>query len=477
MEMIKRAFSKGKIKRAAFFTERRILAQQAMKAALEHGIDCGMIMSSIDKEMWLAGFRPKANAPLQICSWQTLEAGANFPAAEFAIFDEGHRWGSDNRQSLINTAYRDSHILYITATAGFSNGSTLYGMAQFLLQPVSVGELIDKKILVPMRCFYPDIPEIAMLDPIEDSYRIRGFLADRMKKDSLVGDPVGQWQQLGENRPTFYFGYSVDDSKETCKQFRLRDIRAVHVDAETPDTDRERWFKQLRTGEVQVICNYDVLTYGVDVTCVSCIILRRPTTSLPLYIQMIGRGMRADEAFGKTDCILLDHAGCSLYHQYVPGMREIEWTLDPNDNINYRNQKDITEGRADVMHACKKCGTSYKIAKMRQCPRCGEILSKPERESITLDPLAGNLRELIRKGRTLDTAQLQEVNKAWLAILFQCYYQNLTLGMAANRFESRFGKPPWHLPNLHPMPDFLDWKKKVKEWRPDLGKRKKKAKV
>ncbi|MFP3339595.1 helicase-related protein, partial [Micrococcus sp. SIMBA_131] len=79
------------------------------------------------------------------------------------------------------------------------------------------------------------------------------------------------------------------------------------------DTDKEgrtETINAFRRGEIKVLCNVAVLTKGFDAPETGCVVLARPTKSLMLHIQMIGRGLRT--ADGKQDCIIIDHAGNCL---------------------------------------------------------------------------------------------------------------------------------------------------------------------
>jgi hypothetical protein len=89
-------------------------------------------------------------------------------------------------------------------------------------------------------------------------------------------------------------------------------IAAEALDATTPLATRRAILQRLHTGATRVVANCAVLTEGFDEPSVECIIVARPTQSLPLYQQMLGRGTRTYP--GKTDCLLLDVVGVSTQH-------------------------------------------------------------------------------------------------------------------------------------------------------------------
>jgi len=89
-------------------------------------------------------------------------------------------------------------------------------------------------------------------------------------------------------------------------------IAAEALDATTPIATRRAILQRLHTGATRVVANCAVLTEGFDEPSVDCIIVARPTQSVTLYQQMLGRGTRTYP--GKTDCLILDVVGVSTRH-------------------------------------------------------------------------------------------------------------------------------------------------------------------
>jgi DNA repair protein RadD len=79
------------------------------------------------------------------------------------------------------------------------------------------------------------------------------------------------------------------------------------VSGNTPLKERDRIIEGFKSGEIDVVFNVGVLTVGFDHPKLDCIYMLRPTRSLRLYIQMLGRGTRLAE--GKEDCIVIDYSG------------------------------------------------------------------------------------------------------------------------------------------------------------------------
>src|SRR5690606_28472645 len=91
---------------------------------------------------------------------------------------------------------------------------------------------------------------------------------------------------------TVVFAVSVAHSQEIAARFRAAGVRAEHVDGTTPAREREAILARVRSGETTVVCNCALLTEGVDIPALECAVVARPTLSLSLHLQTIGRVLR-----------------------------------------------------------------------------------------------------------------------------------------------------------------------------------------
>lgn len=103
-------------------------------------------------------------------------------------------------------------------------------------------------------------------------------------------------------RKAIVFCCDIAHSQELARVFALAGYRAKAVWGDAPD--RAQTLAEFARGDIQIVCNCNVLTEGFDEPTVSAILMARPTKSSVLYIQMVGRGLRISP--GKTDCIVLD---------------------------------------------------------------------------------------------------------------------------------------------------------------------------
>ncbi|NJL55457.1 hypothetical protein HC928_09910 [bacterium] len=87
---------------------------------------------------------------------------------------------------------------------------------------------------------------------------------------------------------------------------RRKGRSAAVVTGETRRATRRHIIEEFRAGRLRVLCNYGVLTTGFDAPKIRAVIIARPTTSVVLYEQMIGRGMRGPLNGGTEECLVID---------------------------------------------------------------------------------------------------------------------------------------------------------------------------
>lgn len=87
---------------------------------------------------------------------------------------------------------------------------------------------------------------------------------------------------------------------------RQRGIEAAFISGNTRDVTRRKIIGDFKAGQIQVLCNCEVLTTGFDAPKVTHVVLARPTVSQVLYEQMVGRGLRGEKFGGTATCQVVD---------------------------------------------------------------------------------------------------------------------------------------------------------------------------
>ena len=127
-------------------------------------------------------------------------------------------------------------------------------------------------------------------------------------------------QQLRRHNRVMVFCPSVENVVATAEDLRERGLDAVAVTGGTDAEERSATIRRFRAGErpAMALLNYGVFTAGFDAPATSCVIVARPTASVVLYSQMVGRAMRGPRAGGNRNCDIWTVVDTDL-----PGFRSV----------------------------------------------------------------------------------------------------------------------------------------------------------
>ena len=140
-------------------------------------------------------------------------------------------------------------------------------------------------------------------------------LSNQMIKAGAIPSIVEAYRAYGDGRKALVFTPTVRMAHEIAMQARAAGIPAEAIDGTTPEAERRQVIRNLASGVTTMVANCAVLTEGFDEPSVSCLIMARPTESRPLFVQMLGRGMRTHP--GKRDCLVIDVVGNAGNHDVV----------------------------------------------------------------------------------------------------------------------------------------------------------------
>jgi len=299
--------------------DRRELISQSWRSLWKnHSIHAGQIIS---------GTTPAYQLQVQIASIQTLTRRNFPPNIDLVIIDEC-RGSVSPSYAPIFEFYKGSRFLGVDATPIRSSGLGFDHLYQAMVLGPSIKEMENiwrenpKSGLVPAKCFRQNMNPKALADlgKTGGDYNEKQ-LAALMMSGSHTSDLVASWLEHANGLKTIAFAVNIAHSKQICEKFRAAGIPAAHVDGESPD--RDRIFADFAAGKYRILVNVGVATYGYDEPSIMAVLLARPTMSLSLYLQMIGRGARPYE--GKQHYILLDCANC-LYNHGLPN-EDRKWSL------------------------------------------------------------------------------------------------------------------------------------------------------
>lgn len=425
----------AKAKNAVFLAHRKELIEQCSNRLDDSGIDHGIIKAG----------NPRVNPSLQVqvASIQTLVRRVvpkdgellprEKPPVDLFIIDECHRAEAPTYKKVLSY-YPNAAILGLTATPHRSDGRGLGDMFDFIVEASTPAELTERGYLVPARVFStPLLPDFSKVKKKLGDFA-QGEVEKLVDRPQLIGDIYGHWKEHAHDRQTVIFAASCIHAQHIARAFLDKGERAEYLDGDTPEEIRSAILARLDSGETQILVNVGILTEGWDNPKVSCVVLARPTESLVLYLQMVGRGLRTlpgedgwpKERWGerkKKDCIILDHGGNTVRHGFVTEARE--WTLEGNKGQKSSHAKLIT---------CPKC---YAIFEGRACPDCGTVPKAAEQIRAAMpEQKEGKLQEINQ------TMQRQEEIRFFHEMLTRQKNNGYKTGYARVKFFERFKRWP-----------------------------------
>ena len=321
-------------RKAVWLTHRKELAEQTRGMLTDAGV------SAIANVNWTPG----ENAPAMaggavILMAQTVgrrndrrEVWNRYDASDLLVIDEAHHAAAPGWERAMQQW--PGPIVGMTATPwrlsekeGFDHlfDDLLCGPQTADLQ--ALGSLCEAQVFIPS-------PEQRIAGGAVDrtgDYTEAGIeQANRDRPDIMTAGALAFWQKhaidsTNDQRPTIAYAVSVDHAHNLAAMFNEAGVPAAVILGDTKREERDQAIAGFRDGSIKVLVNVIVATEGFDLPDASCIIIARPTMSLALYLQMVGRGLRPKPDGG--NCIILDLAANAVTHGLPEDCRE--WSLEP----------------------------------------------------------------------------------------------------------------------------------------------------
>ena len=314
----KGAVAKGK--RVGVLTHRRELIHQASAKLDWTGVPHGIIAAGLDRDH---------DEPVQVMSIQTIINRLDaLPQFDLLVLDECHHAVAETWAQFLRSQAK-AKILGVSATPARNDGKGLGahcgGFFDHMVCGPATTDLIAQGYLAPTQVFVPAAQiDAAGLRKVAGDWAAGEEMAKRAAV--VTGDAVAEFGNKAAGKTALAFCVTVQHAMDVAAAFSAAGYRAACVHGGTPKDERDWLIAGIEDGQrLDVLTACDVISEGVDIPSVGCVILLRPSGSLPLAWQQIGRGMRpkADAA----PLVVLDHAG-NVDRLGDPGDDVIEWSLD-----------------------------------------------------------------------------------------------------------------------------------------------------
>ena len=427
--------TKAKGNKAAMLLDRVVLCDQTSRRLERYKIDHGVMQAG----HWR--YRPYEN--IQVCSAQTLERRGSFPGLNLLIVDECHQTREQTVEFIKNNP--DVRVIGLTASP-FTKG--LGKIYDHVVSPVTTKELVDQKMLVPLRVFIAKEIDMAGAKKVAGEWS-QAEASDRGMK--ITGDIVTEWVKktheiFNEPRKTIVFASGVDHGSHLAAKFQEQGYNFICISYR----DDEEWKKQVIEDfskpdtKITGLIATDILTKGFDVPDVMIGVSARPfSKSLSSHIQQMGRVMRGHE--GKEFAIWLDHSG--NYLRFREDWEEVyEQGVDKLDEGKEKAKKEPTQKEKEAAK-CPVCAAFWPSGDT--CLNCGHVRER-KNKVIAVEG------EMVELSGTVSRESKQDF---WNQMVWLMRYQGWSKGRASHTYREKFGVWPKGLSDTNPQMLSADTKK------------------
>jgi superfamily II DNA or RNA helicase len=350
---------------------RQELIAQASRTLTGFGIKHGIIRAGEPQQLHL---------PVQVGSVQTVVRRLDkLPPPDLIIVDECQHSTAATYKKIF-AAFPKSSRLGVTATPCRLNGAGLGEVFDHMILGPTTQWLTDQGYLKKVKYYAPpQKADTSNLPMSMGDYRVKD-MSEVMDDDVVTGDAVSHYQRICDGVPMLTFCVDVQHAHNVAAEYVAAGYRAAAVDGKISDDERKDRLDGLGNGKYQVITSCELIGEGLDVPVVSAVQLLRPTESLGLYLQQVGRGLRPVE--GVEYLTVLDHVGNVRKHGFATTDRQ--WSLKGK----------LKRDTAPATRTCEECYSVHRTAKV--CPYCGYEYPVKPRELKSKKFVDGQLVEIIQ---------------------------------------------------------------------------------
>ena len=314
---------------------------------------------------------------------------------DLVVIDEAHYGFKGKMLKQIFKMFDGTKFFFMSATPFDGDGKLLQGFDE-VINLYSTQDLINKGYLVDVEVFAPVVPNLRGIKVLSGDY-VNSQLNDRFNQSEIIDDIVTKTSKFIGNKQTVVYGINISHAENLALSYREDGYTTAVVSSKTPTVERERIIEAFKAGDIQILTNVDILTTGIDIPQIECIVLARATKSQNLYKQIIGRGLRSSE--DKTICTILD---CGSV------VKELGY---PTNDIKFKPKKqrgrslvacsecsstnttlkdvEVVEDTVYKIYSCKDCREVFKLEDDTQsttCSDCGYISLEKARGSVIKYP-------------------------------------------------------------------------------------------
>lgn len=298
---------------------------------------------------------------------------------DVVIIDEAHHCIGASTFGKVIARVNPKWRLGVTATPCRLSGEPLGEMFDDLILGPTTRELINQNHLSDYRIFAPGNVSLAGVHTRGGDF-VTAEIESAMDKPAITGSAINEYKKHADGKRALVFCTTIKHAENVRDQFIAAGYRAENLDGTMDSKTRSAVVSKFTTGETQVLTSVNVVSEGFDLPAIEVAILLRPTQSTSLYLQQVGRALRIFP--GKTQAIILDHAGNTARHG-LPCSERV-WSLTSKIKPVKASES------SPSVKICEKCFAAQESGKP-QCIFCGFVFPIKQR---LLEEIEGDLAEI-----------------------------------------------------------------------------------
>lgn len=313
------------------------LLDQISATLSRFGIAHGFIQGAREQHLWKR---------VQVASIMSLLTERNYYNTlrlkfDYIIVDEAHHSLADTYIKLFEL-FPEAKKLGVTATPWRLNHESFLSLYQMLIVSPQISWFISNNLLADFDyvSIKPDSDIQRLVDRSEVADTgdfVNADLDNTFNNQRIRSKVYESYKRFADGRKGIIYAINKLHASKIAELYCSHGINAVAIDCDTPKDERQELISRFKTGEITVLVNVEIFTEGFDCPDVSFIQLARPTKSLALYLQQVGRGLRMVE--GKEKTIIIDNVGLYNYFGLPDANRKWQYHFQGHDDVEHSSSR------------------------------------------------------------------------------------------------------------------------------------------
>lgn len=309
------------------------LIDQISATLNKFGIAHGFIQGAREQYLWKR---------VQVGSIMSLLTDKNYynvcrQKFDYIIVDEAHHSLAETYIRLFGL-FPNAKKLGVTATPWRLNHESFLSLYQYLIVSPQISWFINNNLLSDFD--YVSIKQDSEIQRLVNKSEVVSTgdfsnvdLDNTFNNQRIRSKLYESYLQFANGRKGIIYAINKCHAAKIAELYSSHGVKAMAIDCDTPRDVRQEMITAFKNGEISVLVNVDIFTEGFDCPDVNFIQLARPTKSLSLYLQQVGRGLRIVE--GKEKTIILDNVGLYNYFGLPNANRKWQYHFEGHEDVEH----------------------------------------------------------------------------------------------------------------------------------------------